>query len=282
MDLILKGIIIGIGKIAPGISGSVLAITLGIYEKIIDAISNLKKDIINNSKYLFKIGIGIIISIIIFSKIIVKCMDKYYLPTMLLFAGMITGGNPKMIKNIRTNKQNIKNMIYMIITIIILTLIIYITVPQSKMINNNILKYTLAENLKLIGIGIIDALASIIPGISGTAILMTLGYYNIIIETFASITEITKLKQTIFVLPPFILGFIIGIIFLSKIINITFKKNKTELNMLLFLFVTITNIMLIKNTFTTSYTVTELTTGIILFIVGLTATLYIDKHTKDE
>ena len=68
--LIIKGIIIGIGKIIPGVSGSMLAISKGIYQKLIDSINNFFKDIKNNSIFLIKVIIGTLISIIFFSNVI--------------------------------------------------------------------------------------------------------------------------------------------------------------------------------------------------------------------
>ena len=63
---LLKGFIIGIGKIIPGVSGSVLAITLGVYDKSVEYINNFKHNKKESLKYLLPLGIGIIISIIIF------------------------------------------------------------------------------------------------------------------------------------------------------------------------------------------------------------------------
>ena len=77
--LILKGIVIGIGKIIPGVSGSMLAISMGIYQQMLDSINNFFKNTKENFKFLFKIGLGVIISIIFFSNIILKCLNKYYL-----------------------------------------------------------------------------------------------------------------------------------------------------------------------------------------------------------
>ena len=121
MNLIIKGFIIGIGKIIPGVSGAMLAITLGEYEKIIEAISNIKKNTIKNTKYLSTIGIGIILAITLTSKIIVKCLNMHYFPTMLLFIGMIIGGIPKIIKE---TKPKIKDILLSVIILLILFLII--------------------------------------------------------------------------------------------------------------------------------------------------------------
>ena len=278
MDLIIKGFIIGIGKILPGISGSLLAITLGIYEKIIETISNLKKDLIKNIIFLSKISIGIIIAIIIFSKIIVKCINNYYFPTMLLFIGMIIGVIPKIVKQTKLTKTNIK---ISVITIIIILIILKVIKNNLNIINNHVLEYTIEEFIKLMGIGIIDAITSIIPGISGTAILMSIGYYNIIITSFSNVTQIEKLIPTIFVLIPFGIGFLIGTIYISKIISIIFKHNKNILNILSIVFMTITTIILTKKIFETKYTVIDLIVGIILFIIGITTTIYINKNNKE-
>ena len=100
MKLILKGFIIGLGKIMPGVSGAMLAITLNEYNKIIESIANLRNNPIVNTKYLSKLGIGIILAIILGSKIILKCLNKYYFSTMLLFVGIICGGTINLIKRI--------------------------------------------------------------------------------------------------------------------------------------------------------------------------------------
>ena len=80
----IKGFIIGIGKIIPGVSGAMLATIMGVYDKSIFYICNFKNNIKAAIKYLFPIGIGVIVSIILFSKIISLCLDKYYVITMLL------------------------------------------------------------------------------------------------------------------------------------------------------------------------------------------------------
>ena len=278
MDLIIKGFIIGIGKILPGVSGSLLAITLGIYEKIIEKISKLKKDIIKNTIFLSKISIGIIISIIMFSKIIVKCINNHYFATMLLFIGMITGGIPKIIKKTKLTKSNI---IITITTVIILIIILNLCNSNQGIINNHILEYKIEEFIKLIGVGIIDSITSIIPGISGTAILMSIGYYNIIITSFSNITKIDTLTPTLFVLIPFGIGFIIGTIYVSKIINIIIKKNKNIINILSIIFMIITTIILIKQALISKYTKLELIIGLNLFIIGIIMITYINRNNNE-
>ena len=89
--LIFKGMIIGVGQIIPGVSGGMLAISLGLYEKGVDAISNIFSDLKDNVKFLCSVGFGVVISVIIFSKIIKYLLINFYLHTMLLFIGLIFG-----------------------------------------------------------------------------------------------------------------------------------------------------------------------------------------------
>lgn len=278
MDLIIKGIIIGIGKILPGISGSLLAMTLGVYDKIIEKISNLKQNIIDNTKYLAKIGIGIALSIIIFSKIIVKCINKYYFPTMTFFIGMIISEIPEQIKK----KPPIKKKY---LAIIIITIIIIITTLTQKDLKTQqiiVLNHTSKEIIKLTLIGVIDSLASIIPGISGTAILINIGYYNIIMTSFSNITNITQIKNTSFTLIPFITGFIIGTILLSKIINRIINNNERIMNTATIIFTITTTIALISQTIKIKHPHAQIPIGIILLIIGAILPKQIKKRINKK
>lgn len=270
MKLILKGFIIGIGKIMPGVSGAMLAITLNEYNKIIDSIANIRKDIYNNTKYLSKLGIGIILAIILGSKLIVKCLRKHYFTTMLLFIGIISGGIKTTIDKTKIKK---KDIIISIIIIIFIFLILKIIKIQNYKTNVN----GITEFLKIIGIGIIDALSSIVPGISGTALLMYFNYYDKIINTFATILEIKKLLQNILVLIPFTIGFVIGTIITAKIINKFIKKYPNIINTIVIIIMTYTLGILLISSIKSFPNIKEITIGIVLFIMSLTISIKISN-----
>ena len=106
--LLVKGFIIGIAKIIPGVSGALLAISLNVYEKGLDVICNFFNNKKENFKFLFYIGIGIVVGIIIFSKVISFCLDKYYFITMMLFAGLVVGGLRSLFKEVNIEVSKIK------------------------------------------------------------------------------------------------------------------------------------------------------------------------------
>ena len=85
----LKGIIVGIGGIAPGLSGSVLLVILGLYEKAVAAIGTLFKDFKNNVKFLLPLVLGFGVGVIIFSKIVDFLLVNYEMYTRYAFLGLV-------------------------------------------------------------------------------------------------------------------------------------------------------------------------------------------------
>ena len=136
------------------------------------------------------------------------------------------------------------------------------------------------EFVKLLGIGIIDAASSIIPGISGTAILMMLGYYNIILQTFSTVLDPNKISISFFIMIPFLTGFIIGILIISKIINIIIKRKQNVVNIAIIIFTIVTIFLLIKNVFSIENKNGQIIPGILLFILGIIISSKLDKITK--
>lgn len=210
--LIIKGIIIGIGKILPGVSGAILAISLNVYDKGLEAITNFFNDVKKNATFLIKIGTGISLGLILFSKIIKYFITNFEIQTTLLFIGLIIGGIPLLFKEVKEKKHYISSIISFVIIIIISLLSIE---------NNN-------SNISFLNLflsGFVDAIATIFPGICGTTLLMLMGSYNSIITAISNVTN--NIVNSIDILVPFSIGMFIGIIIISKFINYCFRKFKS-------------------------------------------------------
>ena len=210
--LIIKGLVVGIGKVIPGVSGSMLAMVLGIYEKLINAITNFFDNIKDNSHLLINFGLGLFIAIILFSKFILFLLEEYYLETIYLFLGLIIGTFIPFIKQVKFKKKNI------IIGILSLILVLSLSLNKGGLVF--IFEGKISHYLYTIFLGFIDALTSIVPGISGTAIYMLLGSYEYVLSI------LSKPISLIFIL--YILGVIGGIIIVSFIMNYLFKNWKEE------------------------------------------------------
>jgi len=254
--LFLKGLIIGIGKIIPGVSGAVLAIILKVYDEGIDKIVNLFSDFKKNILFLINVGLGILFGIVFFSNIINYTLNNYYVITMLFFVGLIVGGIPSILKEV--DKKDYK---YTLIVVFLFTVLSLLNINNNYVFKNNFIDYIIF----FLG-GIIETCGTVIPGLSSTAMLFILGIYNNIIE---SISNISNLMFDYKVLVPFILGIISSLIFVSKGISVALKKYKKKTYCIILGLVLSSIIVLIFKTFTYQVKLIELIIGLIFMIIGI-------------
>lgn len=224
---VIKGIFIGIANIIPGVSGGTLAVSMGVYSKIIDAINNMAKDLKNSIKTLLPYGIGIIIGIAALSFIISFLFENYEMPTISCFIGLVLGGVPLILHKVKDEKVKYTHMISFILmlALIIVPTLIAIETPVIQQVELNFINI-----LIFVGLGIISAAAMVIPGVSGSMILMMLGYYNLILTTISETIkalvqfDFSNLISGIAILLPFGIGIVLGIIVISKIIAKVLKR----------------------------------------------------------
>ena len=206
-----KGILIGAGCILPGISSGVLCVVFGLYEKLLDGILNFFSDIKKNFKFLLPIVLGAILGIILFSKILQFLLYKYPLQTKSIFIGLILGGVVLLVKDInRKEKFCIKNFIYLIISLSIGFLMVYL---ENKIGIKNV------ENVNyiyLIFSGILMSIGIVVPGVSSTIILMLLGIYSLYLNSVSTLY--------LPVIIPIAIGVIIGSLIFMSIIKILLNK----------------------------------------------------------
>ena len=208
--LFLKGLIIGIAKIIPGVSGACLAVSLNVYEASIVRLNNFFKYIKENTCFFLSIGSGILISILFGSKVMLYLYAKIPLYLISFFIGLLLGTIPDFI-----NKQNIKGKDYILVFIIFMMLIF---IYQNLSFETFIFDGTIRCYVFVFFLGIVEALTMIIPGLSGTSTYMILGSYTFVLSLFAS-----PLKN-ILVLFFFGLGFIVSAFLIIKLMAILFKK----------------------------------------------------------
>ncbi len=250
MKLIIYGIIIGIGKIIPGVSGSLLAISLGIYEKAIHSITHFCDNKKENFLFLIKLCTGIFIGIIILSKIILYFITNHYFYSVSLFIGLILSTIIRQYKNIKINYK-----------IILLTIIIVLLLTKLPNINLN------NDIVFLIG-GIIEIFSSLIPGISGTSIYLSLGIYNDILELITNAINIKYVLSNIIKYIYFTIGMFLSFITCTKLIDYMYQKHKEIFdNVILGLSIGSIIILLLLINYPNS--IINLLIGIFLFFIGI-------------
>ena len=261
--LIIKGFIIGIGKIIPGVSGSLLAISLGVYEKAIESLINIKKDFKSNIYFLGLLGLGVLIAIIGFSKVILFCLNNFYLYTMFIFMGLMMGNIPSTLKIVKNTKRI--NYLYLIFSII-LVYIIY----QFKFENPFIPTINLKDSLIVVSIGFLDAFTMIVPGVSGTALFMMLNCYTFVMNLFSN------LFNQIYFSIIFGIGVIIGIFFTSLLMNYLFKKYREVVHLIILGF-TISSLFILLKPLISLINIYNIIPIIILWIIGFILSSKLEK-----
>lgn len=268
----LLGLLIGIGIIIPGVSGAIVAVMLGYYDKIINAISNINKDFKKSITFLLPIIIFAIIGIIIGFFTIKKLLAIIPFSVSLLFSGLLLGSilsliNGKII-------LDLKNNILLVIGFILPTSLGLIFLNTSLKID--IYSFNFINILLFFIIGIAISITQFIPGTSATALLMSLGIFTELLETI-SISYWKNNYEIFITYIILIIGFLFGAITISKILNKIINKYQKRINYL-FIGLTIGSIfsiifsrenILIYQSWNNNINYLDLILGIILFIIGL-------------
>ncbi len=235
LSIFIKSIFIGIGAILPGISGGALAIIFGLYEKIISSISNFFKNPKQNFAFLSLVGSGVCIGVILFSNIQKILLSKYETATLFTLLGLLIGTLPSLFKTANNNGFSKKYLIPFFITLLTAFCFSFIgnndVILAEKSIDMNFINF-----IYLFIIGIIMSASLVIPGISGTVLLMLIGAYGFILTAIADIKNIFLLPfasdsmmdgviKNIMVLIPIGIGVLVGAVIFSKLMDYLLKKH---------------------------------------------------------
>ena len=221
IKLFFKGVFMGIADAIPGVSGGTIALLLGIYEELISTISGLNFSLVTklknngfksfweslNGNFLITLVLGIGISLILFVKISANLLTSHPLYVWSFFLGLILATVYVIYKLIES-----WNLVNMISTLLMIAFSIILTSDSLDISDDTNLFYILI-------CGIIASSAMILPGISGSLILVILGVYKILVEALDNLD--------IKIITSFIVGAIIGVISFSKILKWLFRNYKS-------------------------------------------------------
>lgn len=258
--LFIKGLIIGIGKVMPGVSGALLAINFKVYDRLVESLVNFFSDWKKNLRFLLELGLGIIIAIILFSNGIRYLLNNYNFLMMMLFMGLIGGGSYNYIRSVNYEKKEYK---YILFIIGVLIGISFIGKGDNYVISNSF-----KDNIVFFLGGVIEVFTSIIPGISGTAIMMIIGIYDMVLMIVGRIYDFSYVISNINIYISYGLGIIISFILGTLLINYLLKKKKRLMEIMISSFSIYSILMMGVMTFSKRASVIEIILGIMLMVVG--------------
>lgn len=266
MKTLLKGIIVGIGGIAPGLSGSVLLVIFGLYQKTINAISTLFKNFKKNIMFLIPLILGFGIGVLIFSKAVDFFLNNFEIQTRFTFLGLVLGTIPLFFREVK--KEGFSKKYYIFIATAACVGIALFSLnkgafPQIE--NPNLFQSVL--------LGIAVAASSIVPGVDSAVILSTFGLYELYVSSLANLN--------FSVLIPAGIGLVIGAFAISIIMNTLVKNFYTATFSIIFgLFISIIPSVLNERC-TLAWNIDSII-SILFFILGFIISFYLSDVQKNN
>lgn len=224
---IIKGSLVGMGSILPGISGSMVAAILKIYQDLIDALNDVTRHPIKAIISVWQYIVGVIAGLLIGFVFIKLFFDYAPIPITFLFIGFIIGAIPILLKEIKDVQFAWHHVVVFVLAILSMVGVIFLTEAQ---VNPTSWVY----HLVVILIGIIYAIALIIPGLSGSTMLLAFGFFHLLLDIVSNVgIAIATLDFALFVnqlpiLLLLVLGTLIGLIGMGKVMHFLFHKYKTH------------------------------------------------------
>ena len=221
VKLFLKGIVVGVANVIPGVSGGTMAVVCNVYDKIIALISFNVKRIIESWKFWLPLALGMGFGIIAFSKIITVLLEKFPIPTVYFFEGLVAGSIPLIMrkeKNTRAKKPALLPVeIASFFLGLALMVAMFVFKDDSAKESAVALSQMTAGTIALAFVaGVAAAVAMIIPGISGSFLLLALGMYGTILAAVSSLN--------IPILAPFALGVMVGLFAGAAAVRLLMEK----------------------------------------------------------
>lgn len=278
---ILRGVMIGIANAIPGVSGGTMMVSMGIYDKIISSITNLfhqfKKSLLTLLPYVLGMGVGIVG--LAFG--IEYLFLHFPMQTSLLFIGLILGGLPVLLGRLKGKKLSAAHGA---VFLLFFAFIIGLQLMGDQGGNEAVLSISAIQMIKLFFIGVITSATMVIPGVSGSMILMLLGYYNPIIETVTSFIKALAafdwkvLFYQCGILIPFGVGVVLGIFFIAKLIEYLLKKQEAYTYCGILGLVIASPVVLLMQSAIPALNIMVILTSAVTFAIGFLAAFFLGRE----
>ena len=220
----LKGIGIGIANVIPGFSGGTMAVMLKIYDLFVYSFANIFNDFKNVVKKCWSLFVGILIGILFAMVVIVKLLEVIPFITIMFFIGLIFGSMPSIYEKVKKQKINIADIIGFIVAIGVIVALPLIPKTEAAA------QYNIGVYIIMFAMGIVCSSAMVIPGVSGSLVLMAFGYYAFFMSTMKEYLvnifnfSLTNYWGMFITLVCFAIGCVVGLVFISKLITMLTKK----------------------------------------------------------
>ena len=226
----LAGMGIGVGSAVPGVSGGTIAIILKVYEKILWAVSNILKQFKKAFFYLLPLLLGVIAAVIPMIILMDEALNAFLFGTVCIFAGFIIGSFPGIKDEVKGEPIKKSYVIALIISALIAVGLGVASVLSKADVSSIFIDKPIWLYFVLIPIGVIASTALVVPGLSGSMILLLIGFYQPLIGSTRAVMHEVRLGvwdnvgSQLGVLVSFGIGVVIGFYLVSKLMHFLLAK----------------------------------------------------------
>ncbi|KAA3617464.1 MAG: DUF368 domain-containing protein [Calditrichaeota bacterium] len=239
LRLFFVGMAMGVANIIPGVSGGTIAVVFGIYEHLMEALGNFATDKEKRWEYIVYLAIlfgGSIIAVVGLAGLLTWCFENYPLMTVYFFMGLILGSIPVVLKSHDDMKLNANRAVSFLIGMAAVIILAVIQSGSGSAETNNIVTefsgFSVWDFAYFLLCGIIASSAMIIPGVSGSFILILLGVYWTVLGSLSGLTKLilsSGFSEEVvgrgLILGSLGIGVVIGILGFSKIMSWALKHH---------------------------------------------------------
>ena len=266
----LRGMVIGLANIIPGVSGGTMMVSMGIYDTLIHCITHLFKEFKKSILTLLPYAVGMVLAIGGLSFALKWAFAVYPLPTNTLFIGLILGGLPAILRQVKGKK---KGAVGAVLFVVFFALIIVMQVFQSEHVATITLSF--GEVVKLFVLGAVASATMVIPGVSGSMVLKLLGYYEPVVTVAIpglisglAHGEWAAVGANVGILLPFGLGIVVGIFAIAKLIEVLLARWEGQTYCAILGLVTASPVAILMATEMVNLSWTTLIISLLTFAIG--------------
>lgn len=271
LKLILQGMAVGIANIIPGVSGGTMMVAMGLYDKLIHCITHLKSEFKEAIKLLIPIFAGAGIAIVLLSRLFEYLLAVHPIPTNFAFCGLIAGSLPFIFQKVKGHPVTVGKAIPFLFFFAIVIVMALMGEASGTAAD---VSFSIVNVVKLLGVGIIAAATMVIPGVSGSMMLMLLGYYDVILVTINDAIDallafdMQEIFRVVGILAPFGIGVIVGIFVIAKIIEFIFSKAEIHAYYAIIGLIMASPIAILLQTDWSKFSIVTMLISVVTFVAG--------------
>lgn len=222
VQLLFIGIAIGMANVIPGVSGSTMAVVFNIYDRFVNAITLNIKKLIENRRFVIPVVGGMALGVLLFSKLITVLYENFPVQTDYFFTGLIIGSIPMLFSFMTKKQDGQKFTAKKTISVVICALagfavligfgLLGSDVDTAKEMSKSLPQWTFPLALHIFAAGFVGAIAMIIPGISGSLLMLIMGVYPIVMKSIPALFVPSQTLQAFFLLLPNGIGVLAGLL----------------------------------------------------------------------